>query len=139
VSEGHRHRHFNININTAPPLRRTQEQEASIVADDMHDDHDEDEHANETAAVDMHDDHDEHEHEDEHASETAAVDMHDDHAEHEHGSEFEESASQASDGDTNNNEKPWGYVIGASLIVNLTSLLGVVILFPLFYRLAKGC
>jgi zinc transporter ZupT len=110
VSEGHRR----FNINTAPPLRRTQEQEASIVADTV----------NNTTATAA-------------ANEAAAVDMHDDHDEHEHGSEFEESASQASDGDGDN--KPWGYVIGASLIVNLATLTGVVVLFPFFHRLTKCC
>ena len=113
------------------------------VEDIHHEEHDHDElhHADEAAAmqldeVDHHDEHDDHgDHGDEH-------DEHDDHGDHDHGhgdldehAHGAESSTMYNENVTGKSGEPWGAVIGATLLVNVATFSGVLILvLPAMYR-----
>ena len=92
--------------------------------DEDHDEHDED-HDHD------HDEHDEHDH-DEHDED------HDEHDHDEHDHEDHDDHDHASLNDTSNLTKPWGAVIGGTLLVNLCTLIGVITLAPSIFKTSIG-
>eukprot|EP00984_Skeletonema_dohrnii_P020372 scaffold9898_cov86-Skeletonema_dohrnii-CCMP3373.AAC.1 len=110
---------------------------AAVEEDSAHeeDDHDDHDHANEEES-DGHDDHDL-DHEDEHLHEDEVADDHDDHDDHDHSSHeahTDEFASTTAS-ESKANSEPWGAVIGATLLVNLATFSGVLLLvLPAMYR-----
>jgi len=87
---------------------------------DEHDDHDHDDHG------DDHDDHDEHDH-DAHEDEHDDHDDHGDHDEHDHDDEHLHGTETMSS-ENKSVDNVWGAVIGATLLVNLATFSGVLIL-----------
>ncbi|KAL7533870.1 hypothetical protein ACHAWF_004650 [Thalassiosira exigua] len=82
-----------------------------------------------------HEDHVEggHDHGDEHEDEHH--DDHDDHQGHEHGDHEEFRTASSTVSTSGDKPKPWGYVILATLLVNLTSLSGLILLLiPALHR-----
>jgi len=92
--------------------------EEVVVVEDDHDDHDGHDHGGTTAVVE--DDHDNHS-----GYDRGGEANHDDHSGHDHADTEFDSVSSAND--SVSEKLPWGAVIGASLLVNLAALSGVII------------
>jgi len=94
--------------------------------------HDEDEHLHADAEGED-GDHDDHDHEkDEHLHAEGEVDDHDGHM---HGDEFDDRSTSTVANESKAGGDPWGAVIGATLLVNVATFSGVLILaLPAMYR-----
>jgi len=114
----------------------TTESAAAVDEDHLHT---EDEHLDEHAGDEhLHPegeegDHDDHDHEkDEHLHAEGEVDDHDGHM---HGDEFDDRSTSTSANESKAGGDPWGAVIGATLLVNVATFSGVLILaLPAMYR-----
>ena len=94
------------------------------------DEHDEDEHLNEKD----HDDHDDHGAHDDHDHGHEVHDDHD-HGHEAHADEFNTSTTSNESKANNSGGEPWGAVIGATLLVNVATFSGVLLLvLPAMYR-----
>ena len=117
--------------------------EGSDGHDEHHDDH-EDEHLESEGHDDGHDDHEDEGHDDHHDDhedeghgdhhDDHEDEGHDDHGHAAHAEEFNTSSSTTSN-ESKANGEPWGAVIGATLLVNVATFSGVLLLvLPAMYR-----